>query len=79
MVKALSVPGIYENVTRPNSFIGKYSDVSGHYHELKADGCFQFVTTRNRPFEWSRFCDHLSRLKQGKNHKKVAERKRRSL
>ena len=50
----LSVPGIYENVTRPNSLIGKYLDVDGRNQQLEADGllsvCFCSLFTKQGSF-----------------------------
>ena len=76
----LSVPGIYENVTRPNSFIGKYSDVDGHDHQLEADGLLSVCLQHEIDHLNGRvFVDHLSRLKQEKIIRKLLKEKRRSL
>tara|TARA_B100000035_G_scaffold153909_1_gene131062 strand:- start:2070 stop:2585 length:516 start_codon:yes stop_codon:yes gene_type:complete len=76
----LSVPGIYENVTRPNSIIGKYYDVDGHDHQLEADGLLSVCLQHEIDHLNGRvFVDHLSRLKQEKIIRKLHKEKRRSL
>ena len=76
----LSVPGIYEKVTRPNSFIGKYSDVDGLNHKLEADGLLSVCLQHEIDHLNGRvFVDHLSRLKQEKIIRKLQKEKRKSL
>ena len=76
----LSVPGIYENVTRPDSFIGKYHDLDGLEHKLEADGLLSVCLQHEIDHLNGRvFVDHLSRLKQEKIVRKLQKEKRRSL
>ena len=76
----LSVPGIYENVIRPNSFIGRYSDANGLSHQLEADGLLSVCLQHEIDHLNGRvFVDHLSRLKQEKVIRKLQKERRRSL
>ena len=76
----LSVPGVYENVTRPNSLISKYFDVDGQEHQLEADGLLSVCLQHEIDHLDGRvFVDHLSRLKQEKITRKLQKEKRRSL
>ena len=76
----LSVPGIYENVTRPNSFIGRYSDANGLSHQLEADGLLSVCLQHEIDHLNGRvFVDHLSRLKQEKIIRKLQKERRRAL
>ena len=76
----LSVPGIYENVMRPNSFIGRYFDVNGLSHQLEADGLLSVCLQHEIDHLNGRvFVDHLSRLKQEKIIRKLQKERRRSL
>ena len=76
----LSVPGIYENVIRPNSFIGRYSDANGLSHQLEADGLLSVCLQHEIDHLNGRvFVDHLSRLKQEKIIRKLQKERRRAL
>ena len=76
----LSVPGIYENVTRPNSLSAKYFDMDGNEHQLEADGLLSVCLQHEIDHLDGRvFVDHLSRLKQEKIIRKLQKEKRRSL
>ena len=76
----LSVPGVYENVIRPNSFIAKYSDANGRSHQLEADGLLSVCLQHEIDHLNGRvFVDHLSRLKQEKIIRKLQKERRRSL
>ena len=76
----LSVPGIYENVIRPNSFIGRYSDANGLSHQLEADGLLSVCLQHEIDHLNGRvFVDHLSRLKQEKIIRKLQKERRKSL
>jgi len=76
----LSVPGIFENVTRPDSFIGKYQDLDGLDHKLEADGLLSVCLQHEIDHLNGRvFVDRLSRLKQEKIVRKLQKEKRRSL
>ena len=76
----LSVPGIYENVIRPNSFVGRYSDANGVNHQLEADGLLSVCLQHEIDHLNGRvFVDHLSRLKQEKIIRKLQKERKRSL
>ena len=76
----LSVPGIYENVTRPNSLTAKYFDMDGNEHQLEADGLLSVCLQHEIDHLNGRvFVDHLSRLKQEKIIRKLQKEKKRSL
>ena len=76
----LSVPGIYENVIRPNSLTAKYFDIDGHEHQLEADGLLSVCLQHEIDHLNGRvFVDHLSRLKQEKIIRKLQKEKKRSL
>ena len=76
----LSVPGIYENVIRPNSFIGRYSDANGLSHRLEADGLLSVCLQHEIDHLNGRvFVDHLSRLKQEKIIRKLQKERRKSV
>ena len=76
----LSVPGIYENVIRPNSFVGRYSDANGVNHQLEADGLLSVCLQHEIDHLNGRvFVDHLSRLKQEKIIRKLQKERRKSL
>ena len=76
----LSVPGVYESVTRPNSFTGRYLDADGRVHELEADGLLSVCLQHEIDHLNGRvFVDRLSRLKQEKIKRKLQKEKRRNL
>ncbi len=76
----LSVPGIYEKVTRPNSLSAKYFDIDGCEHKLEADGLLSVCLQHEIDHLNGRvFVDHLSRLKQEKINRKLQKERKRLL
>ena len=76
----LSVPGVFEKVTRPNSLIAKYYDLKGHEQKVEADGLFSVCLQHEIDHLNGRvFVDHLSRLKQAKITRKLEKERKRQL
>lgn len=73
----LSVPGIYEDVTRAATVTVRALNLSGETFELSADGllavCIQHELDH---LEGKVFVEHLSQLKQGRIKAKLAKRSR---
>ena len=73
----LSVPGIYEEVTRPNRVRVRALDRDGKPFELEAEGllaaCVQHEIDH---LDGKVFVDYLSRLKQSRIRKKIEKRGR---
>ncbi len=76
----LSVPGVYEPVSRPDEVNVIYYDLDGNRQNLSADGllsvCIQHEIDH---LNGKVFVDYLSRLKQGRITKKIAKEKNRTL
>lgn len=73
----LSVPGIYEEVTRPNRVRVRALDRDGQPFELEAEGmlatCIQHEIDH---LDGKVFVDYLSRLKQSRIRKKLEKQQR---
>ena len=76
----LSVPGVYETVSRPDEVNILYYDLDGEKHLLEADGllsvCIQHEIDH---LDGKVFIDYLSRLKQGRITKKIVKDKNKTL
>lgn len=75
----LSVPGIYEKVTRAESIHVKFQDIKGNFHEIQAEGllavCLQH---ENDHLDGIVFLERLSQLKQNFLRKKFLKNKKKS-
>jgi peptide deformylase len=73
----LSVPGIYEDVERPDRITVRALDAGGHPFTLEADGllsvCIQHEIDH---LDGKVFVQHLSRLKQGRIRSKLLKAER---
>lgn len=73
----LSVPGIYEKVTRAEKIKVKFQDLKGQYHEIETDGllavCLQH---ENDHLDGIVFLERLSQLKQNFLKKKFLKNKK---
>ncbi len=76
----LSVPGIYENVTRAEEVTVEALNRDGDHFELKTDGvlavCIQHELEH---LDGKLFVDHLSRLKQQRIRKKMEKQRRETM
>lgn len=72
----LSLPGIYEKVTRYSEVTVRYTDISGQQQELHADGllaiCLQHELDH---LDGKVFVDHLSRLKRDRACAKLKKKR----
>lgn len=72
----LSLPGIYEKVTRYSEVTVRYTDISGQQQELNADGllaiCLQHELDH---LDGKVFVDHLSRLKRDRACAKLKKKR----
>ncbi|WP_068083341.1 peptide deformylase [Polycladidibacter stylochi] len=68
----LSIPGIYEDVERPEKIRVKYLDREGNAQEIEADGLLATcIQHENDHLDGVLFIDYLSRLKRERITKKV--------
>ena len=70
----LSVPGVYDKVTRAESIVAEALDIDGQPYTIRADGlqaiCIQHEIDH---LNGVLFIDHLSRLKRERLEKKLAK------
>ncbi|UOF94163.1 MAG: peptide deformylase [Bordetella sp.] len=68
----LSIPGIYEKVTRPESIFCKALDNNGHEYEFNAEGILSVCVQHEIDhLEGTVFLDHLSKLKRNRIENKL--------
>jgi peptide deformylase len=76
----LSVPGIYENVTRAERIAVKALDESGKEYKLEADGLLAVCIQHEMDHLQGRvFVEHLSHLKQTRIRAKLKKQRRETL
>ena len=72
----LSVPGVYEEVKRPDVVEITYQDINGNIHNIKADGLLSVCIQHEMDHLLGKvFVDYLSRLKQDRIKKKIVKGK----
>ena len=68
----LSVPGVFEKVTRSERIKIRYQDVTGHMHEYTCDGLMAVcIQHENDHLDGKVFVEYLSNLKQNFIKKKM--------
>lgn len=73
----LSLPGIYDEVTRAQKITVEYQDFSGNKHELEAEDLFAVcIQHENDHLDGVVFIERLSMLKKNLFHKKLVKRKK---
>lgn len=73
----LSVPGIYETVTRPARVTVKAQDVNGDFFEIKAEGLLATCVQHEMDhLKGTMFVDYLSQLKRNRIKTKMQKEKR---
>lgn len=76
----LSVPGIYDKVTRAERITAEYLDLDGNIHTIEADGllaiCIQHEIDH---LNGKVFVEYLSNLKQNRIRSKIKKRERENM
>ena len=72
----LSVPGVYEEVKRPDVVEISYQDINGNINHIEADGLLSVCIQHEMDHLLGKvFVDYLSRLKQDRIKKKIVKGK----